>query len=327
MSAQPKPTAATPPVVARRRPKPQYLAPGQHLKVASRKPPTQEVPPEQGIPRDPWESQDAAAHPLHTHDDDDDVCGTPRPPSAPLSGSMTGGGSRSPLGRRSSAGGHPFSSHLRRSRSNANSESTPSKEVSSNSVMSENAPGLPAKTASVTPPAAPEAEEPVEEKEKGNGVDAADKAAKTEEDQEEEEYYHTAPKGPELTAAERAQRVLEMQQQALEAKQLQKLTEQGIARRPKTLVRNRHGRLQAIAAPSSATTTEETLCIDDAPVVMEAKAKARRGVRDTTQSKATMPAPTPTVTTTASGGDDLVNSRSSTPITRDEPAKLEIDLD
>lgn len=306
MSAEAKPTATPPPVFARPHPKPQYLAPGQHLKVASRKPPTKTVPAANPIPRDPWEAYDAEedsrggsgefAHHESGKTSETHTRAAPPPPparSAAGSNSFSGG----------SSGGHPFSSHLSRSRSRVNSEASasgdgaaaeePKRQPDANGCLSD------VKDNAVPPPPPP----------------LPPTAAQAEAEEEDEgDYYHTAEEGPTLSAAERAQRVLEMQHEALEAKQLRALTDQGIARRPKTLVRNRHGRLQAItAAPSEATapTTESALRIADAPVMM--KRKPRRAAQPV---KAVAP-----VTEV-----DLVDSRPSTPIER-RPERLEIDLD
>jgi hypothetical protein len=265
-----------PPVFARRQPKPQYLAPGQHLKVASRRPQAKEVPAQPVFPRDPWEAQD------DTEDEDRPRSPRASPPGLASSAEVGGAGGRSPHVRHST-GGHPFSSHLSRSRSTAQSESTPRSDVDKGDFFAE-----------------------------GSAAAAANEHAEA----EERSYYHSTQKEAVLTAAERAQRVLEMQQQALEAKQLKALVEQGIARRPKTLVRNRHGRLQAIAAQSPATSTDATLRIADAPVAMRAKPRpgdrTGKGPKVTTAPLFVSAAKTASTVATGDGGD-LVNSRPSTP--------------
>lgn len=313
MSAEAKPTAAPPPVFARRHPKLQYLAPGQHLKIASRKPLVANVQPTAAVPRDPWETQDDAeegnnhnSHPFHAEDQNDDAvllskAASSGPPSRSVANAGIGGGVRSPHGR-PSTGGHPFSVRLSRSRSNVNSESVPAPEGCGDGTHKENE-SASLKLASAMPAGASDVVEAAH-----NNVNRNDAAAAAAEEGEDNYYHHTTVEGPELTPAERAQRVLAMQQQALEVKQLKALTEQGIARRPKTLVRNRHGRLQAIAASSPATSGEATLRIADAPAMMKAEPLPGGGARAAGGVKVKAPA-----VTAATDEVDLVNSRPSTP--------------
>lgn len=313
MSAEAKPTAAPPPVFARRHPKLQYLAPGQHLKIASRKPVVANVQPTAAVPRDPWETQDDAeegnnhnSHPFHAEDQNDDAlplskAASSGPPSRSVANAGIGGGVRSPHGR-SSTGGHPFSVRLSRSRSSVNSESVPAPEGCGDGTHKEN------KSASLKPASAMPAGASDVVEAAHNNANRNDAAAAAAEEEEDNYYHHTTVEGPELTPAERAQRVLAMQQQALEVKQLKALTEQGIARRPKTLVRNRHGRLQAIAASSPATSGEATLRIADAPATMRAEPLPGGGARAAGGAKGKAPA-----VTAAMDDVDLVNSRPSTP--------------
>ncbi|KPI84428.1 hypothetical protein ABL78_6510 [Leptomonas seymouri] len=324
MPVESQTTKTPPPVFARRHPKPQYLAPGQRLKVASKKPPTKDLQPEQCIPRDPWESQDDARE-LLCSSDDDAAARSPGSDSPPQPLSAVAGGANNPPHRPRSTGGHRFASHLSRLSNSENRESTPSSDVLGSSHLREKASGPCVRPAFVPPAAAAAtAEDPTKEGEGADGDDATERDDDAE-GMGEDDYYHTAPEEPNMTAAERAQRVWEMQQEALAVKQLQKLTEQGIARRPKTLVRNRHGRLQAITAQPSATATDPTLRIADAPVVMKAKTRPR--ARGAKSSKMTTSEPTPNVTAAEPGDSDLVNSRPSTPADVHDEARLEIDLD
>ncbi|KAG5512252.1 hypothetical protein GH5_07738 [Leishmania sp. Ghana 2012 LV757] len=225
------------PVIAKRHQAPQYLAPGQYLKVASRKPAPKLVDAggcdrfAGGPPRDPWANLDSSAEEVR---------------------SSSAGYSASPEHHRhhTTGGGHPHSDRVSVSRKSTDGTSPHGKERSSDSGLA------PATTA--TPPT---------DDLTAAGYKHVGRGAAAGSDEDDVNYYST-PELPELSAAERAQRVLEAQHRALEAKQLKALIKQGVARRPKTLVRNRHGRLNAITAGSAFGTEEGSpaLLICNAPV-------------------------------------------------------------
>ncbi|CBZ23345.1 hypothetical protein LMXM_04_1140 [Leishmania mexicana MHOM/GT/2001/U1103] len=300
MSSRPN---APRPVFAKRHPAPQFLAPGQHLKVASRKP-----APKLGSagggdtfaggpPRDPWEDFEESSE-------------EPRPSSAGHSGSQR-------HRHTTTGGGHPYSGRVSGSRSTERTSSH-SKEGSISGVPVSTKPAPP--TDSLT----------------AASDKAVNRGAAVSSD-EDENYYTITSEPPKLSPTERAKQVLQAQQRALEAKQLKALTQQGVARRPTTLVRNRHGRLNAIAAQPASGATEEggpALFIPAAPVSSSVQPeKSRVGY-----SKAPEARTVPSVPQGGEGGsdgavesprefdDDLVDSCPSTTM-QATTGSLEIDLD
>ncbi|KAG5486646.1 hypothetical protein CUR178_08013 [Leishmania enriettii] len=205
------------PVIAKRHQAPQYLAPGQYLKVASRKSAPKLVD-ARGCdrfagepPRDPWANLDSSAEEVRSSSADY---------------------SASPEHHRhhTTGGGHPHSDRISVSRKSTDGTSPHGKERGSNSSLTS--------ATRATPPT---------DDLTAAGYKHVSRGAAAGSDEDNVNYYSTSEL-PELSVAERAQRVLEAQHRALEAKQLKALIKQGVARRPKTLVRNRHGRLNAITA-------------------------------------------------------------------------------
>ncbi|AYU75895.1 hypothetical protein LDBPK_041150 [Leishmania donovani] len=291
------------PVIAKRHHPPQYLAPGQHLKVASRKPAPKHGSAAGGDtfaggpPRDPWEDFDESSE-------------EPRPSSAGHSASQR-------HQHTTTGGGHPYSGRVSVSRSTERT-SPHSKEGSIGGCA-------------VPPKAAPPTDSRA-----GVGDEGIDRGAAVSSD-EDDRYYTITSEPPKLSAAERAKQVLEAQHRALEAKQLKALTQQGVARRPTTLVRNRHGRLNAIAAQPASRAAEEggpALLIAAAPVSASVQPEKSR-VR---YSKAPEARTAPSAPRGGEGGsdgavesprdshDDLVGSCPSTTI-QATTGSLEIDLD
>ncbi|CAC22658.1 hypothetical protein LMJF_04_1140 [Leishmania major strain Friedlin] len=291
------------PVIAKRHHPPQYLAPGQHLKVASRKP-AQKLGNAAGgdaftggPPRDPWE-------------DFDENREEPCPSSAGHSGSQR-------HQHTTTGGGHPYSGRVSVSRSTERT-SPHSKEGSVSGLA-------------VPPKAAPPTDSQT-----AAGDEGIDRGAAVSSD-EDDHYYTITSEPPKLSAAERAKQVLEAQHRALEAKQLKALTQQGVARRPATLVRNRHGRLNAIAAQPVSMAAEESgsaLLIAAAP----ASASVQPEKSHVRSSKAPEARTVPSAPRGGEGGsdgavdsprdshDDLVDSCPSTTI-QATTGSLEIDLD
>ncbi|GET85721.1 hypothetical protein LtaPh_0411000 [Leishmania tarentolae] len=290
------------PAMAKRRAVPQYLAPGQHLKVASRKPAPKPDSAAGGDafagkpPRDPWEDSDESDE-------------GPLPSSAGHSG--TQGDQHATAG-----GAHSHSDGFSMS-DITECTSTHSKHGSINGLGS---------MSKVAPPS--------------DGLHAAGGAGTDRNsavNRDEDDTYYTTSEPPKLSATERAKQLLEAQHRALEAKQLKTLLQQGVARRPTTLVRNRHGRLNAIAAhPASeaAEGSEPTKRITSTPTSASVQPEERR----MRASKAPEAGAAPSVSQGGEGGsdgvvdsprdshDDLVDSCPSrtVPATKES---LEIDLD
>ncbi|KAG5487548.1 hypothetical protein LSCM1_07505 [Leishmania martiniquensis] len=301
------PTAPRP-VIAKRHVTSQRLAPGQYLKVASRKPAPKVRDAAAcdrfagGPPRDPWEDLDGSVE-------------EGRSSSASYPGSQehhhyhaTGGGrqhsGRASISRRTTEG---TSQHGKESDRGSGGGSTPATKA--------------------TPP--------MDDLTAAGDKDASRSAA-VDSDEDDSNYYSTSER-PELSAAERAQLVLEAQRSALEAKQLEALMKQGVARRPKTLIRNRHGRLNAITTAPASGATEEgrpALLMCKTPVkpssglekMRSPSWKAPEARLDLSASRDGECGSDGAVESPRNFHDSLSDSRPSTPL-KSTSGQLEIDLD
>ncbi|XQJ24489.1 hypothetical protein NXY56_000380 [Leishmania guyanensis] len=300
-------THTAPPTMATKRCyAPQFLEPGQHIKVASRKPASKLWGAAGGDPlagrppRDPWEDLDDSA---------EEPCST-------LAGEP--GSQRPHRHHTCTSGGHPYSDRLSASRSNAASTSPHSKEGRSSDL---------APSTEATPPM---------DDLNAAGDEDVDCGATINNDREKN-YYSATSVLPELSAAERAKRVRDAQQRALEAKRLNALAHQRVAPRPKTLVRNRHGRLNAIAIhPASGTEKEAgpTMLISDTPASPSGQPKMMQGCSSTPPEAQ----PDPPRSHDDEGGSDsgvkspqdshnVLTESCSSALLEVPPGQLEIDLD
>lgn len=153
----------------------------------------------------------------------------------------------------------------------------------------------------------------------------------------EEEFYVVSNAAP-PPAAERASNLLALKHQELAEKQLVTLRQQGIARRPKSLIRTRYGQLKTIDAYASASDETEARQITaksapEAPLPPSAASSNSTGATErrvkkkkAPQSTYTMAAQSVAVDTASPPCDDLVFSPPLSPLSR-EGEKLEIDLD
>ncbi|KAG5511703.1 hypothetical protein JKF63_07301 [Porcisia hertigi] len=298
--------AATHPVFAKRHLKSQYLAPGEHIKVTSRKPAPKPGSatggsPSGGMPpRDPWEGLDDSAEEQFLS-------------SAYRHGSQSHHHSHqtNAVGAHASAGTHIVG------RNNTGGTLLPSTGNKGGGLAP-------------MPKAAPSTDDL-----NADGYEGGDRSASVKSD--ECGTFDTTTRGlPELSAAERAQRVLEAQRSALEAKQLEALAQQGVARRPKSLVRTRHGRLKAIASQPAFQSEGERVPV---PLISNAPPgtanpldKARvhpfraRGVPPEASLPHSAEGSSVRDLEPSRFSSDVVNSRPGTPL-KPTSVQLEIDLD